>query len=137
MRTLPAAEGPITTERPGQEHEIDTPNASDVDAVLYEAMRMAQQESALNVRLDHLVLAIYSRPDGRALLRWLGIDAAALKDLAPPPSLVDAQRRVREVQVVDEVLAARARAAAERALSDWVRTWWVNPRPPGTSAQPT
>lgn len=138
LRTLPPAEGPITARMPDQPLEFGTPNAPDVDAVLYEAMRRAQQEEALNVRLDHLVLAMFSQPDGRALLRWLGVDSAALENLAPPPSVVDAQRHVREVQAMDEVLAARARSTAERALRDWVRTWWLTPPPPPEApAQPT
>ena len=137
LRTLPAASAPIAARTPDQPLEIDTPNAQDVDAALYEAMRRAQQESALNVRLDHLLLAIFSQPDGRALLRSLGIDAAALKRLTPPPSVVDAQRRVRELQVMDEPLAVRARTAAERALSEWVKTWSVRPAPPEAPIQPT
>jgi ATP-dependent Clp protease ATP-binding subunit ClpA len=137
LKTLPAAAPPITARMPDRALEIDTPNAPDVDAALYEAMRRAQQEPALNVRLDHLLLAISSQPDGRALLRSLGIDAAELKRLAPPPSVVDAQRRVRELQVMDEVLAARARAAAERALTEWIKTWWVRPTPPEAPNQPT
>ena len=137
LKTLPAAAAPITARTPDRALEVDTPNAPDVDAVLYEAMRRAQQESALNVRLDHLLLAISSQPDGRALLRSLGIDAAALKRLAPPPSVVDAQRRVRELQVMDEILAARARAAAERALTEWIKTWWVRPAPPEAPTEPT
>ena len=136
LRALPAAAAPITAQRPGQAPEIDMPNAQDVDAALYEAMRRARQESALNVRLDHLLLAIFSQPDGRALLRSLGIDAAALRRLAPPQSVVDAQRRVRELQVMDELLAARARTAAEQALSDWVKTWSVPPAPPAPPESP-
>lgn len=137
LKTLPTARAPVTARMPHEALEVDTPNAPDVDAVLYEAMRRAQQEPALNVRLDHLLLAIYSRPDGRALLRSLGIDAAALQRLAPPPRVLDAQRRVRELQPVDEILAARARAAAERALTEWVKTWWVWPAPPEVPTQPT
>ena len=137
LKTLPAAGAPITARMPDEALKVDMPNALDVDAVLYEAMRRAQQEPALNVRLDHLLLAIYSQPDGRALLRSLGIDAPALQRLAPPPRVLDAQRRVRELQPVDEILAARARAAAERALTEWVKTWWVRPAPPEAPTEPT
>src|SRR5262245_2208909 len=137
LQTLPAARAPVTARMPHESLEVDMPNALDVDAVLYEAMRRAQQEPALNVRLDHLLLAINSQPDGRALLRSLGIDAAALQRLAPPPRVVDAQRRVRELEPMDEILAARARAAAEGAIREWVKTWWVRPAPPEAPTEPT
>lgn len=124
LGTLASARAPITPRALEAAPDIEIGNSPDVDSVLYEAMRIARLEMALAVRLDHLLLAIHSRPDGRAMLLWLGLDATALKGLAPPPNVVDAQRRVRQLQATHDVLAERARTVAEQAINDWVRTWW-------------
>ena len=124
LGTLASARAPITPRALEAAPDIEIGKSPDVDSVLYEAMRIARQEMALAVRLDHLLLAIHSRPDGRAMLRWLGLDATALKGLAPPSNVVDAQRRVRQLQATHDVTAERARTVAEQAINDWVRTWW-------------
>jgi len=124
LGTLASVRAPITPRALEAAPDIEIGKSPDVDSVLYEAMRIARQEMALAVRLDHLLLAIHNRPDGRAMLRWLGLDATALKGLAPPPNVVDAQRRVRQLQATHDVLAERARIVAEQAINDWVRTWW-------------
>jgi ATP-dependent Clp protease ATP-binding subunit ClpA len=134
LATLASARAPITPRALEAAPDIEIGNSPDVDSVLYEAMRIARQEMALAVRLDHLLLAIHSRPDGRAMLRWLGLDTTALKGLAPPPNVVDAQRRVRQLQATHDVLAERARTVAEQAINDWVRTWWDRRESP---TQPT
>jgi hypothetical protein len=135
LGTLASARAPIKPRALEAAPDIEIGNSPDVDGVLYEAMRIARQEMALAVRLDHLLLAIHSRPDGRAMLRWLGLDATALKGLAPPPNVVDAQWRVRQLQATDDVLTDRARTVAVRAINDWVHTWWD--RPPESPTQPT
>ena len=134
LATLASARAPITPRALEAAPDIEIGNSPDVDSVLYEAMRIARQEMALAVRLDHLLLAIHNRPDGRAMLRWLGLDTTALKGLAPPPNVVDAQRRVRQLQATHDVLAERARTVAEQAINDWVRTWWDRRESP---TQPT
>lgn len=121
----------------------DLPNSPEVASALHEARRRAEREDALSLRLDHLLLAIFSQPDGRAVLRSLGIDAAAVQRLAAPPAIVAAQRSIRtlraraetaidadDYQTASEVrdLEQQATAALGLRIRDWIfRTWWNRP----------
>ena len=147
---LPAARVPISGRQPMT--DPDLPNSPEVARTLHEARQRAEREDALSLRLDHLLLAIFSQPDGRAVLRVLGIDAAALRRLAAPPAIVSAQKNIRtlraraetaidadDYQTASEVrdLEQQATAALGLTIRDWIfRTWWNQPgdRPaPGES----